>query len=386
METMWSVATSVTQRVSQWALEYADDDQQQEEATEEENGQVEQPLKFQLEQSMEEFYFKTKDGISIKTRVIRGKLGPEQGGKVMLLASPLGFSDMYVFRPFIAQFGTDFTYVNWNYRGLFDSEEPKRLRQISIRDQAETALEVLHAAGFKCADVMVGHSMGVQVALEYTLLYPSCVDSLILVNGGYGNVFHTCFQPMVRLPLVGNISEWIIRTMLRNNPKKIVEITKTILTLKPIDKTLTMAGRLIGPKMMKDINGDWFINEWINTYFGGLVADDKSAANYCRLFQELNAHNVYHLLHTIEHPTLLVSGAFDYLTPSYLMSEMASEMKNATHQNDFWSTHITLMEAPERVMVWSEEFLRKNKRMKRVSSVCFSSHDVQLSAVDPSES
>ena len=63
---------------------------------------------------------------------------------------------MSIFWPIIDKFGKKFTYVNWNYRGLFDSDAPRRHRQISIRDQAEDAVQVIEAAGFQQAEVMVG--------------------------------------------------------------------------------------------------------------------------------------------------------------------------------------------------------------------------------------
>ena len=183
--------------------------------------------------------------------------------------------------------------------------------------------------------------MGVQVSLETVLLYPERVNSLILINGGYGQVFTTAFQPIIRVPFVGNISEWLIRMILKYNPQRVLQSLVAVLTWGPVEKLLYKIGSMGGSQVLVDISGEGFINEWINMYFGGLAKDEKSARNYCRLFQELHCHNVYHLLDTIEHPTLLISGYMDYLTPSYHMSEMAKLMPNAYHVCDPWSTHMT---------------------------------------------
>jgi 3-oxoadipate enol-lactonase len=340
-----------------------------------ESAEQKMPLKHQIDAEIEESTVTSHDGVELHCRVIRGNAGPANNGKgkVMLLCSPLGFSNIYVFRPLIAHFKKEYTYVNWDYRSLFLSSDPKRLRRCSIRDHAEDALDVLKAFGFECADAIVGHSMGVSVACEFTLLFPESVNSLILVNGGHGHVFSTAFQPFFRIPFVGNISEFIVSTLLQNNPKRTMEIIKAVGQSKPVATTLNLLGRVTGTTMMLDVHGESFWNEWISMYFGGLSADDKSAAAYCRLFQELNAHSTYHLLHLIEQPTLLVAGSLDYLTPPYLMKEMAREMPNAEYKSCL-STHLTLMENPEFVVENAARFLKEiedGKRVQRCGSVAF---------------
>ena len=55
------------------------------------------------------------------------------------------------------------------------------------------------------AAVVVGHSMGVQVALELCLLRPEQVGSLVLLNGTSGHALRTGLQPIVALPWVGDL-------------------------------------------------------------------------------------------------------------------------------------------------------------------------------------
>jgi hypothetical protein len=47
------------------------------------------------------------------------------------------------------------------------------------------------------------------------------------------------------------------------------------------------------------------------------VFDPRTFPNYLRLFQELDAHSVLHHLRDIHVPALVVSGAWDWLTPAY---------------------------------------------------------------------
>ena len=50
--------------------------------------------------------------------------------------------------------------MTWDYRGLFGTTVPQYPRQLSISEHAKDAMEVLSAAGFDKADVMIGHRHG----------------------------------------------------------------------------------------------------------------------------------------------------------------------------------------------------------------------------------
>ena len=102
--------------------------------------------------------------------------------------------------------------MTWDYRGFFGSDAPNRLRRCSIRDHAEDAVEVLALAcgPNAVAEAVVGHSMGVQVALEFCLLRPELVGSLVLLNGTSGHALRTGLQPIVALPWVGELLSTLI--------------------------------------------------------------------------------------------------------------------------------------------------------------------------------
>eukprot|EP00656_Telonema_subtile_P014760 TRINITY_DN17632_c0_g1_i1.p1 TRINITY_DN17632_c0_g1~~TRINITY_DN17632_c0_g1_i1.p1 ORF type:complete len:325 (-),score=60.53 TRINITY_DN17632_c0_g1_i1:614-1588(-) len=141
-----------------------------------------------------------RDGVKLRVHLAKGK----KGCPVMLFAAPLGQCGPSIYSPIRARFGDGFTYVSWDYRGLFASGCPGQSRRISIHEHAEDAIEVLNACGFGKCDVMVGHSMGTAVAFETCLLFPQKVSSLIILNGFHGHVFHTAFQPICRFAFVAD--------------------------------------------------------------------------------------------------------------------------------------------------------------------------------------
>ena len=81
---------------------------------------------------------------------------------------------------------------------------------------------------------------------------------------------------------------------------------------------------------------------------------------YLSLFQELDAHSVLHLLRTIEHPTLIIAGALDLLTPAYQSYEMASRMPNSKLRIYATSSHASLLEKSGQVVLDITEFLNEH--------------------------
>jgi pimeloyl-ACP methyl ester carboxylesterase len=92
--------------------------------------------------------------------------------------------------------------------------------------------------------------------------------------------------------------------------------------------------------------------------FGNLLQQGDSALNWLRGFQELHAHSVKHLLHSVEHPTLLLSGQLDYLTPSWVMDSMAKSMPNAVHRKDWFSSHFSIIENADFIVNEVSTFLK----------------------------
>ena len=163
---------------------------------------------------------RTRDGVTVQYFVIPAKRVASKPAKpkVMLLCTPLGGQGFQIFIPLI-HFLEDagWTFITWDYRGLFSSDTPSRKRRIAVPEHAEDAREILAAEGISVADVVVGHSMGVQVSLELATLWPSYVDRLILLNGAHGQVFSSAFQPVFRVPVVGDFARGLVQFLISHH-------------------------------------------------------------------------------------------------------------------------------------------------------------------------
>jgi 3-oxoadipate enol-lactonase len=279
----------------------------------------------------------SQDGTGISYEVLG------TGDKVLLVANGLG-ARLYSWEPLISALWQDYRLITWDYRGLFESDTPKVPRRLALGNHVEDALAILRAEGASRA-VVAGWSMGVQVALDMAASHPDMVSGLVLLNGTYGQVYTTGFQPILSVPWLPKrlhaITEW-----LRKHPKtqeRLAMLTRRaewptvgIMALTSGRRALTM--RPVLRRYLDDVLGPSF-------------------ENYMRLFQELDAHSVYHLLPEIEAPALIISGALDILTPPRQSREMARRMPHAQHIALARCSHFAVLERPEVVVPAVSDFL-----------------------------
>ncbi|RBY83897.1 alpha/beta hydrolase [Geodermatophilus sp. TF02-6] len=85
--------------------------------------------------------------------------------------------------------------VTWDHRGLGASERPRDPGRVQVEDHVADARAVLDAFGLDSA-VVVGWSLGVNVAFELALEDPARVRGVLAVAGVPGGSFSSLFAPM----------------------------------------------------------------------------------------------------------------------------------------------------------------------------------------------
>jgi len=258
-----------------------------------------------------------------------------QGNGTMVLASGLG-GRLYIWEPLLERFSDHWRMITWDYRGLFESDAPSRIQRLAVGNHAEDVLQILDKEGIERA-VFVGWSMGVQVSLEFASLYPDRVDKLILLNGTHGHALTTGFQPLFRLPWFQKIFHELIDAL--RDRKGLHRVLAAICT-SSLNLDLIGGGYARLRKQQR-------IKALYRQYMEDIFATDFG--NYLRLFQELDAHSVYHHLRSILHPALIISGGLDYLTPAYQSREMHRKMRASEHMHLGLGTHFVLVEYPDQV-------------------------------------
>ncbi|MEW5734783.1 MAG: alpha/beta hydrolase [Thermodesulfobacteriota bacterium] len=281
---------------------------------------------------------KTADEVSISYM----SLG-EGTEDVVAFANGLG-GRLYSFEPIVNALAPAHRILTWDYRGLFESGSPRRIRNLSIPNHARDLKAIMDAEGISKVH-LIGWSMGVQVALEFATLYPENLDRMVLINGTYGRALMTGFQPIVRIPGFDLLLHRLIDT-LREHPS--------------IARTVSRAGRsrlLIEPlgTLYSFLRGNPRIKDILDIYLNDVLGE--SFPNYLRLFQELDAHYSYHHLKYIPHQTLIVYGLLDFLTPAYQSRAMKKKLRNVQSLRLMLGTHFAHLEYPHKVPHRIAEFL-----------------------------
>lgn len=238
---------------------------------------------------------------------------------------------------------------------------------MSIANHVEDILDILKDLDISTIDAFLGWSTGVQVVLEFASVYPDRVDKLILLNGSYGHTMHHGLQPFLRLPILHSFGHFLMRFW-----KSYTATTYRILA--PIFLNHKYFIRFVLHTPYAFLYGDWnleyFSMRFMEDIFGW---GQLHYENMMRFIGELDSHSVYHLLSDIQHPTLIVSGFLDPLTPAYLSFEMERLLPHATHICLPFGTHFALLEFPKKLSSIFEDFVneRIGSKVHRVSSTIF---------------
>jgi pimeloyl-ACP methyl ester carboxylesterase len=271
------------------------------------------------------------------------------GPRTLILANGLG-GRLYAWEPLIRALPEGYRVITWDYRGLFDSTPPERRRYLSVPHHAEDAIAILDAEGVDRA-VFCGWSMGVQVSLEAAALQEERVAGLVLLNGTYGHVFNSGFQPLMRVPFA---AAWMHATV------------EFVMDHPSVGKAIAMVAPLAihpGAAMFWLIAGTPFANtQPLLTRYTREVFDERTFPNYLHLFQELDAHSALPHLRYVDPPALVVSGTFDWLTPAYQSRVIAARLKNAELLELKRASHFVLLERPEVVNPAVLRFLETRAR------------------------
>jgi 3-oxoadipate enol-lactonase len=266
-----------------------------------------------------------------------------EGRHTLLLSNGLG-GRLYSLEPIADAFWREWKIITWDYRGLFESDQPSSMRSLQVIHHVDDARAILDAESVDRA-VVFGWSMGVQIALDFAATYPDRVAGLVLVNGTHGHAFSSGFQPLFSIPGLPKrlhaFTEWLQRKP---------EATRVLTRLSRLTEWPTTALMLItaGRRALA-------LRPVLRRYYEDVFG--PSFKSYMRLFQELDAHSVYHLLPEITAPTLVVSGKLDFLTPSYQSDEIARRMPNAEHLALARASHFALLERTDEVIGAMRRFL-----------------------------
>lgn len=248
-----------------------------------------------------------------------------------------GFAWKYVIR----DFGAKHRIVRWHLRGHGRSGNPPDSSKVGFDDICSDLQAVLRATGTPEA-VLLGHSMGVQVALEHHRRHPGQVLALVLVCGSHGlplDTFHDSKAMKIILPSLITAAE------------KYPEAMGLIWRL--------LAGGELAYQFAThlEVNGKLVRRDDFAPYFRHLSGMDPRL--FLGMLKHASEHTAFDHLPHVDVPTLIVAGTHDTFTPYWLSEEMHARIPGSELLTVPGGTHVAPIEHPELITLRLEKFLAR---------------------------
>ncbi len=284
-----------------------------------------------------EDFLTTEDGASLWHAL----LGERDSGRApLVMCDGIGCSG-YAFKHLIRHLAPRHTIVRWNYRGHGRSGLARDPRAIGLNEAATDLAAILDARGIERA-VLVGHSIGVQVILEFHRRFPGRVLALIPICGTYGSPLDTFHET----DIVKKILPYVVSAAERF-PELSRGVTGAIM---PSELAYQFANWV-------EVNRHLVRREDFEPYFSHLAHMDPVA--FLRMLEAAAAHTTRDHLPFIRVPTLIIAADSDGFTPYRLSEEMHAAIEKSELLTIYSGTHAAIIEQPEMIALRMERFLRE---------------------------
>lgn len=229
--------------------------------------------------------------------------------------------------------------IHWHFRGHGRSGPPRDPARVSIEDLAEDLKRICDRLEVE-RPVIIAHSMGVQVALEYYRQNPDGVAALVLMCGTFGRITTTFHGT----DLLDQLLPGLVRGM-----RMFPGMARAVWGRVPAAMAfrLACAGR--------ELDGERIQEEDFQRYW-----EHASLMNpevFLPMLQHAGRHDARGFLADVDVPTLVVAAEHDTFTPMSLAEEMAGAIPNAVLEVIEGASHAAPVEQPELLAEHIEDFL-----------------------------
>ena len=246
-----------------------------------------------------------------------------------------GYAWKYIYQDFM----DDHTIVHWHYRGHGQSAMPEIKGIIPLTDLVRDMKAVFDRLGLPPA-ILVGHSMGVQVILEFWRQHPDLVAGLVPMCGSYGNPLDTFHDN----PVAKTIFPYLRRLFPKTEGLFRAFWSKAI---------GTELGYLVA--INTEVNGRLIKKDDFFPYLKDLSSVDPEL--FINMLWGAQEHSAKEYLGSINVPTLIIGGERDGFTPVWLSEQMVRAIPGAQLLMVPQGSHTALLEMPELVSLKLQKWM-----------------------------
>lgn len=282
-----------------------------------------------------EGYFKTFDGTKIYYCT-------EGEGEPLVFCYGLVCSSLH-WAYQINHFSKKYKTIWMDYRGHQRSEMPKNIESISLDFLAKDLKQLFDHLGLEKATIL-GHSMGVNVVLEFYRQYPEHVEALVLTSG-------TPTRPLETLLLSNTLEPGF--ALLELLSKKFPSILNKIWKLQKNNPLIHAVIGKLGFNTKQTPAKD------IALYVDQIA--DLEPNLFLKLIRDYDRYECTSWLHEITKPTLVLAGEKDLVVPLSRQELLHQLISKSTLEIIQEGSHCPQMDFPDIVNNKIEQFLKKIK-------------------------
>lgn len=245
-------------------------------------------------------------------------------------------------------FKKNYTVIWFDYRGHHRSDLPENPETgLTIENMARDIECLLNELKIPKA-TLLGHSMGVNIVLEFYRRNPNRVEAMVLANGSARGPLETMLR--------SNVVQ-LVFPLLYNAYKKYPKLSNLLWKANGKSKiTPWLVGQLgFNPNLAR--------TEDIATYVKMVTSMDMIIT--LQLLKDYESYDATPWLHRIDVPTLIIAGENDIIIPRESQEIMHQLIPNSQFELIRHGSHCPQMDIPELANIIIERFLnsfRKNRR------------------------
>lgn len=288
-------------------------------------------------------FARTDDGEQLYWRV----LGE---GPTLACCNGVGVSTFF-FKYVAEHFRDRFSVLLWDYRGHGRSSLPREpeTADLSIERTARDLRCVLDAAALPGPAILLGHSMGCQVILEFARQFPESTAAVVPMFGTFARPLDTLLDsPYSRL-----VFEFIEKMASRGG-KTSAKYVKPLYA-SPIAAAFGKLTGLVDRHYVDSVD--------LDRYLEHLVHMDQRV--FLRMVSLIADHDLTDALPKITAPTLIIAGEKDLFTPLHRSRKMHELIGGSELFILAEGSHAAIVEHPDVINRRIERFLRERRLLAR---------------------
>lgn len=234
----------------------------------------------------------------------------------------------------------DYPILIHDYRGHFQSSGIENIDKITFEQLAMDLKELIDHLKLKNS-IMLGHSMGVNVCLEYAKDHLEDLKQMVLISGTIVPVHDI----MLNTHLTGPLKPILI-DLFKKYPKEFNAFWKYGGWNPIVKKVIHFGG----------FNFSQVSDEFIEVYLNKI--GQLGPELFFQLIDEMQKHDIMAHLSHIKLPSLIIGGNKDKVIPNYLQKLMASKIEGSEIYTIHTGSHVPQVDFPQMANERIEIFLQ----------------------------